>query len=128
VNAQSMSGMISAINTGAATAPLYQGWLDGTLDVNNVEIKHNDREYEAEGLQFTLDARFATGGWEHELEFGARRHEDRSTAISRWSATTRWAANWSTSALWRRPRHPTMPWAPATPIPSGCWTASRTAR
>lgn len=76
VNAQSMSGMISAINTGAATAPLYQGWLDGTLDVNNVEIKHNDREYEAEGLQFTLDARFATGGWEHELEFGARRHED----------------------------------------------------
>ncbi|MBK6280548.1 MAG: TonB-dependent receptor [Gammaproteobacteria bacterium] len=76
VSAQSMSGIISAINTGAATAPLYQGWLDGTLDVNNVEIKHNNRDYEAEGLQFTLDARFATGAWEHELEFGARRHED----------------------------------------------------
>ena len=44
--------------------------------MNNVEIKHNNRDYEAEGLQFTLDARFATGAWEHELEFGARRHED----------------------------------------------------
>ena len=76
VNGQSMSSMISAINTGATAAPLYQGWFDGTLDVNNVEIKHNNREYEAEGLQFTLDARFATGDWAHELEFGARRHED----------------------------------------------------
>jgi Fe(3+) dicitrate transport protein len=128
VNAQSMSGMISAINAGAATAPLYQGWLDGTLDVNNVEIKHNNREYEAEGLQFTLDARSppAPGSTSWSSARGVTR--TRSTATSRWSATTRSPAAWSMSARSRRPRHPTMPWAPATPIPSGCWIASRTAR
>jgi Fe(3+) dicitrate transport protein len=76
INGQSLSSMFAAINNGSANAALFQGQLDGSIDVSNVNLKHNNRDYEAEGLQFTLDARFATGAWQHELEFGARRHKD----------------------------------------------------
>lgn len=68
--------LINDINTGAGAYPDAQGWLDGSLDVDNIAVKHNNREYESSGLQLALDARFETAGWQHDLEVGIRHHED----------------------------------------------------
>jgi len=76
VNGVTPSAMISEINNNTANAALYQGRLDGSMDVNNVDIKHNNREYDARGAQLTLDSRFNTGDVQHAIEFGARRHKD----------------------------------------------------
>jgi len=76
VNGVAPSTMISAINNQTGLFATYQGQLDGTTDVNNVDIKHNNREYDARGAQLTLDSHFNTGEVQHEIELGARRHKD----------------------------------------------------
>jgi Fe(3+) dicitrate transport protein len=73
---KSLSSVIDTINNRGSGFELLQSQLNGTADVNNVDIKHNNREYNAYGGQLSLDGRFATGALQHKLEFGVRQHED----------------------------------------------------
>ncbi|WP_040482210.1 TonB-dependent receptor family protein [Luminiphilus syltensis] len=60
---------LEAANAGDATA---QGILDGTVDVADVRVKHNNRSYVSEGVQANVD-------WvlnNHSLALGARVHRD----------------------------------------------------
>ena len=64
----SYRNIIEAANNGNATA---QAVLDGTEEAG-IGIKHNNREYLSQGLQFVLDWQMA----EHAIEAGLRYHED----------------------------------------------------
>ncbi len=87
VNGNTPSAMIAAINKRTAGFQVFQNQLDGTANVNNVDIKHNNRDYEAEGAQLSLDARFATGALQHTLELGVREHNDE---VDRFQPTERY--------------------------------------
>jgi len=63
------STFIDAANAGDANA---QGILDGTVDVAGLAYKHNDREYESEGIQTNFDIELGV----HRLSLGGRYHED----------------------------------------------------
>lgn len=69
----SIGDLISDANNGDANA---RDILHGDQDVSNVQIKHNNREYEARGVQSELNGRFNLAGVEHELVAGARFHQD----------------------------------------------------
>jgi len=76
VNGVSGSALFSEINHNGADAVLYQGWLDGSIDVDNVSVKHNNRSYVSEGAQLQVSYQFDFGGVEHALRAGLRQHED----------------------------------------------------
>ena len=69
----SLGGLIDAANSGDADA---QAVLDGTMDYDNVGIKHNDRTYVSRGVQVSANWQLQTGGIAHDLEFGVRDHYD----------------------------------------------------
>lgn len=48
-----------------------------------LDIRANNREYEAYGVQFTTDWQFATGVLEHDLHVGARYHHDQIRRFQR---------------------------------------------
>lgn len=60
---------ISDANAGDAFA---QGVLDGTEDVQGLQYKHNNREYESQGVELNFDMDFG----DHALALGGRIHED----------------------------------------------------
>ncbi|MFC6981619.1 TonB-dependent receptor family protein [Microbulbifer taiwanensis] len=64
--------LIAAANGGDTFA---QAVLDGEADYD-FGIKHNNRQYEARGLQVSGDWQLATGGVSHELTVGLRSHWD----------------------------------------------------
>ncbi|WP_444920571.1 TonB-dependent receptor family protein [Microbulbifer sp. CnH-101-G] len=64
-----------ANNDQIITAALSQAILDGEWDYA-FGVKHNNREYEARGLQISADWRFNTASVSHELTFGVRQHQD----------------------------------------------------
>lgn len=76
IDGQSLSSVINNINHKNAGWEVLQGQLNGTQDINNVDYKHNNRQYDAWGTQLTLDARFDTGSLMHNVEVGMRRHYD----------------------------------------------------
>ncbi|WP_444903511.1 TonB-dependent receptor family protein [Microbulbifer sp. CnH-101-E] len=69
--------LIDAVNTGGSVDGVLdpQAVLDGTEDYT-FGVKHNNREYEAKGLQISAGWRFSTGTVAHELAFGIRQHQD----------------------------------------------------
>lgn len=67
-----LSGGGSYINLANAGDANAQGILDGTVDVNGLKYKHNNREYYSQGLELNLD--WALGL--HALQIGGRVHED----------------------------------------------------
>jgi len=67
-----LGDLIDAANGGDTDA---QAVLDGVADYD-FGIKHNDRKYEARGMQLSADWQLATGGINHDLTFGLRRHWD----------------------------------------------------
>jgi Fe(3+) dicitrate transport protein len=70
-----ISGFIDDANAGDADAI---GVLHGGVDVlNGIDIKHNNREYNSKGIQFSLDWEFDTFGMSNELTTGVRYHRDR---------------------------------------------------
>ncbi len=61
--------LIDAANAGDPTA---QGILDGTVDAEGLEYKHNNRDYESKGIELNFDI-----GWgDHQLAIGGRVHHD----------------------------------------------------
>ncbi|RLQ21872.1 TonB-dependent receptor [Seongchinamella sediminis] len=60
---------VSAANKGDAIA---QGILDGTVDVDGLQYKHNNREYESKGIELNVDWTLGR----HQLALGGRVHED----------------------------------------------------
>ncbi len=68
----SLGGLIDDANGGDADA---QAVLEGLADYD-FGIKHNNRKYEARGLQLSADWQLATGDIDHDLTFGLRRHWD----------------------------------------------------
>jgi Fe(3+) dicitrate transport protein len=60
---------IDAANAGDEFA---QGVLDGTQDVEGLEYKHNNRDYESKGVELNFDMEFGN----HQLAVGGRIHED----------------------------------------------------
>ncbi len=72
VNGTEISDLVQNANDGNTNAI---GILHGD-DVNDVNIKHNNREYEARGVQSELNGRFNLAGVEHELVSGLRFHQD----------------------------------------------------
>ncbi|SHF32249.1 Fe(3+) dicitrate transport protein [Microbulbifer donghaiensis] len=67
-----LGGLIDAANAGDSDA---QAILDGEMDYD-FGIKHNNRQYEARGVQISADWQFQTGGLSHDMTFGVRRHRD----------------------------------------------------
>ncbi|WP_444910886.1 TonB-dependent receptor family protein [Microbulbifer sp. TRSA005] len=69
--------LIDAVNTGGSVDGVIdpQAVLDGTEDYI-FGVKHNNREYEAKGLQISADWHFNTASVSHELTFGVRQHQD----------------------------------------------------
>lgn len=67
-----LGGLVDLANGGDAFA---QGVLDGSEDYE-FGIKHNNRKYESHGLQVSADWQLATGGVDHDLTIGLRRHYD----------------------------------------------------
>ena len=41
-----------------------------------IKIKHNNREYESKGIQTRIAHQLSMSGIDHNIEFGARYHED----------------------------------------------------
>ncbi|MCQ3829946.1 TonB-dependent receptor [Microbulbifer elongatus] len=69
----SLGSLIDAANAGDIDA---QAVLDGTLDYENVGIKHNNRNYVSRGVQVSANWQLQTAGIAHDLEFGVRDHYD----------------------------------------------------
>ena len=61
--------LVDAANAGD---PEAQGILDGTVDAQGLEYKHNNRDYESKGLELNFDIGFG----DHQLALGGRVHED----------------------------------------------------
>jgi Fe(3+) dicitrate transport protein len=61
--------LVDAANAGDAYA---QGVLDGTEDAEGLEYKHNNRDYESQGIELNFDLGFG----DHQLALGGRVHED----------------------------------------------------
>ena len=72
-DALGIGDLINRANNGDSMA---QDILHGDASANDVRIKHNNREYEARGVQSELNGRFNLAGVEHELVAGARFHQD----------------------------------------------------
>ncbi|MGI9576539.1 TonB-dependent receptor family protein [Alloalcanivorax xenomutans] len=68
-----LGGLIDDANGGDADA---RAILDGSQDVSDVTVKHNNREYTAKGVQSELAHAFTTAALEHEMVVGARFHQD----------------------------------------------------
>ena len=51
-------------------------WIRGEDNDTLGNVRANNREYMARGIQFRLDHHFDAFGWTHELETGLRYHED----------------------------------------------------
>lgn len=70
----SIGDYVLAANEGGVNE---NGVLDGSIDtVAGIDIKHNNREYESKGIQFSLDWEFDAFGMANELTSGVRYHED----------------------------------------------------
>ena len=93
-NAQSFSrtswaSVVQAINQGASLGGLapaeLQAILDGARDTapGSIQIRSNAREYFSRGYQTRLTWRAATGGLAHQVNFGARYHEDEEDRLQR---------------------------------------------
>jgi Fe(3+) dicitrate transport protein len=65
--------LIKQANAGDANAI---GVLQGTIDSEDIAVKHNAREYESYGVQSTLTWKFEFAGMQHDLDIGGRWHED----------------------------------------------------
>ena len=96
-NAQSFSrtswaSLVQAINQGASLGGLapaeLQAILDGTRDTapGSIQLRSNAREYFSRGYQTRLTWRAATGSLAHQVNFGARYHEDEEDRLQRNSA------------------------------------------
>ena len=96
-NAQSFSrtswaSLVQAINQGASLGGLapaeLQAILDGARDTapGSIQLRSNAREYFSRGYQTRLTWRAATGGLAHQVNFGARYHEDEEDRLQRNSA------------------------------------------
>jgi Fe(3+) dicitrate transport protein len=72
-NGGDCTGMSS--NYGSYDPVFANGVLHGT-ELADVYLKHNNRDYESQGVQARLAADFATGSWEHTVHVGLRYHED----------------------------------------------------
>ena len=70
---ESISNVIADANAGNSDVIAY---LHGDADVNDIEIRHNNRKYKARGIQGELDWDFNAWQLSHELTFGARYHRD----------------------------------------------------
>ena len=68
----SLGAIIDSANGGddSATA-LLRGEAEG-----EVNIKHNNRAYLAQGVEFTLEWEFESGNLNHNIETGVRLHQD----------------------------------------------------
>ena len=67
-----LGGLVSDANSGDVFA---QAVLNGEEDYD-FGIKHNNRKYEARGIQVSADLQLTTGEFAHDLEIGVRRHRD----------------------------------------------------
>ena len=76
INGVSGSSLMSMINTNGADAALYQSWLDGSTDIADIDIKHNNRAYVSEGVQLVVNGKFDFGGTQHDVRVGVRDHSD----------------------------------------------------
>ena len=72
IDGSSISNEIDLANAGDANAIAR---LDGTLDTP-LDIKHNNREYKARGIQTRLDWQTTTAGITHDVQLGGRWHRD----------------------------------------------------
>ena len=72
IGGMKLSAIIDAANDGDNGAiALLQGEAEG-----EVKIKHNNRAYVAQGVEFMLDWDFESGSVSHDFEIGVRLHQD----------------------------------------------------
>lgn len=73
IDGESINNVIADANAGNTAVIDY---LHGDADVNDIEIKHNNRKYKARGIQGELDWNFNALQMNHALTAGARYHRD----------------------------------------------------
>jgi Fe(3+) dicitrate transport protein len=73
IDGESLTNVIADANAGNTDVIDY---LHGDADVNNIQIKHNNRKYKARGLQGELSWDFESLQLSHQLIAGARYHRD----------------------------------------------------
>jgi len=72
IGGMNLSAIMDAANDGDESAiALLRGEAEG-----EVKIKHNNRAYVAQGMEFMLDWDFETGSVTHDFEAGVRLHQD----------------------------------------------------
>ena len=85
----SWASVVQEVNLGNGLRGLsvdaLQGILDGTRDTpaGSVQLRANARDYGSTGYQAQLTWRGATGGFSHQVNFGARYHEDFEDRLQR---------------------------------------------
>ncbi|GMG86040.1 TonB-dependent receptor family protein [Biformimicrobium ophioploci] len=68
-----LGSLIDAANSGDLDA---QAQLDGTMDLDGIGIKHNNRSYISKGIELNANWNFVQGDANHDVTFGVRRHWD----------------------------------------------------
>jgi len=84
----SWSNVVTAINENSSLSGYSPGELQGILDgtdtpIGSVQLRSNSREYFSRGIQLGLNWQFTYGDVTHDLELGARHHEDEEDRLQR---------------------------------------------
>lgn len=85
----SWANVVQAINQGLSLGGMapaeLQAILHGARDTppGSIQMRSNAREYFSRGYQAQLTWRTTTGGLAHQINFGARRHEDEEDRLQR---------------------------------------------
>lgn len=72
IDGQGQATIIENANAGDANA---MGILNGSVDAE-IKIKHNNRDYISQGVQFEFDIDLEAFGWDHDLNIGSRFHQE----------------------------------------------------
>lgn len=72
IDGQKAGSVVDAANAGDATA---NGFLDGSIDTE-VKIKHNNRDYISQGVEFQFDLDLELAGMAHDINVGSRFHQE----------------------------------------------------
>ncbi|MDY0207807.1 MAG: TonB-dependent receptor [Pseudomonas sp.] len=86
IGGKKIGDVIGAANAGDLTAI---GILNGSVD-QDVTIKHNNRDYISQGVEFDFDVNFDLASWQHDLNVGTRFHQeemDRLQPTEKWRQT-----------------------------------------
>lgn len=90
IRAVNLGNSLTAASGAVFDAATLQGILDGSVDTaaGAIQLRNNARSYESRGVQARARFELTFGAWNHDLELGARYHEDEEDRLQRNSGYT----------------------------------------